>query len=305
MIQQHCYTKSQKGLFRKSAGYDTVARSDSLSEEFIKERLHPFCYYHPSKALQALRVPAVQFPRALRVIQFPDGQMLLGQTVYIEADYTGQRPTFFTHNYLLPRPDDLSPKAMETMLRNTIFLTRTEWGHLPELKELPVFESAGRGDPVGPLPFDELRLARLVAAVMEAVAGTRKVYVLLPDPEWVIPVLAWLYSRLPGAAVPALGFCSYSREPENKKYLHLIFMEKGSLLTDDPRVEGDFVFDFDSGNFSPAIPEITEEGLEEMIRHFYIPEKDEEYEEAPKHSGAGIIKEKAGLMARVKRILKK
>lgn len=295
-IQQHCYTRSKRGLFSQSAGYDTVARSAGLTEDFIKSRLHPFCYYHPSKTLQALRVPAEEFPRALTVIQFPEGLMLLGQTVYVNSDFTGQRPTFFTHNYILPRPAVLTPGLIGTMLNFTVFLTETDWEKLTELEELPRHfdqtcrtethtteqndcQSVTEGCPpqpgttctnIGPLPFDEGRLRQLVYGVLEAIMGTKKVYVILPDLEWVYPMLMWLYSHLPASAAQILGFTTYSREPENKKFLHLVFVEKGILSLTDSQITRDYVFDFDSGLFSESLPEVTEEILQGQIEEFIL-----------------------------------
>jgi len=239
MVQQHCYTRDK-----------TEARSNGLSDNMIKTQMHPFCFYHPSKVLQALRLPAEEFPRVLTVVQFPDGKMLLGQTIYVESRASGQRPTFFTHNYLLPGLQSVSPEAIDLLLHRTIFLTETEWDHLPELEYLPMDESLSKAESVGPLPFDKVRTQQLVAALTESVAGMRKVYVMLPDIEWVPPLLMWIYSRLPQTAAQRLGFTTYCREPVNKEHLHLMFMEKGSLRSDDVLVKGHFVFDFDSGSFS-------------------------------------------------------
>jgi len=276
MIEQHCYTRAAKGLFRKSAGYDTVARSAGLDESFIKERLHPFCYYHPSKTLQALRVPAEEFPRSITLVHFPNGKMLLGQTVYLESDFTGQRPTFFTHNYVMPNPEALTPEVIGAMLYKTAFLTETEWEQLPVLEELPSYEI--KGVPVGEIPFDDMRLRQLLYVLLEAVNGAKKVYVIVPGEEWVYSMLMWLYSRLPADAANILGFTTFNREPENKKFLHLIFMGEGSLSPNDARVERDYVFDFDSKNFSDNLPDLTEEDLQRQIADFAIAEDEKEPE---------------------------
>ena len=282
----------------KTTGYDTVAKSAGLAEGFIKSHLHPFCYYHPSKALQALRLPAEEFPRALTVVQLPnqegqEGQMLLGQTVYVESDFTGQRSTFFTHNYVLNRPDNLA-EAIGPMLYNTVFLTSSEWEELPELNELPIHEEKEVLKP-GQLPFDEDRLWQLVCAVMEAVAGAKKVYVVLPDSHWVRPMIMWLYNRLPGLAADNLGFTTYSREPENKKFLHLIFMEQTDLDKFE-KLERDYVLDFDSGYFSKNLPELTIETLRQKIESFAIPEpeppetKSESKQKPPKKGALEALK---------------
>ena len=254
MIQQHCYTRAQRGLFRQSEGYDTVARSDGLTEAFIKERLHPFCYYHPSRILQAKRVPAAEFPRAFTVVQFPEGSTLIGQTVYVETDFTGQRPTFFTHNYVMPQAE--AGSFAPCLLKRLYFFTESDWDQLPELDTLPMNDGeANVADEPGPLPFDEARLLQLVDAIADAVSGSRKVYVAFPSSCWIFPVLTWLYDRLPEDVLQVLGFTTFSREPVNKKFLHLIFMDKGCM--GDVRSEWDYVFDFNTGRFQ--IPEKLEE----------------------------------------------
>ncbi|MCL2400044.1 MAG: hypothetical protein FWC91_09945 [Defluviitaleaceae bacterium] len=254
MIQQHCYTKTKQGIFNKHEGYDTVARSPGLTESFIKERIHPFCFYHPSRLLQAKRVPAEEFPRTLNIVHFPEGQMLIGQTIYVESDYTNQHSTFFTHNYILPKPENLSPENIGTMLCRTNFLTETEWDQLLELKELPLHDSIATGT-VGPLPFDQHRMQQLIYVLLDAILGIKKVYVILPDLVWVRPTLMWIYDQLPKDAAQTLGFTTYSREPEKKQFLHLIFMEKGSILPGDARVKDDYILDFYSGYFSENLPD--------------------------------------------------
>jgi len=96
--------------------------------------------------------------------------------------------------------------------------------------------------------FDKTRILQLVYTLMQAVTGSRKVYVVPPDGD-VRNLLGWLYKWLPPAIVQSLGFCTYSREPENKKFLHLVFLEKGILRPGDSRVARDFVFDFENGFF--------------------------------------------------------
>jgi len=253
MIQQHCYTKARCGLFLQSEGYDTVACSPGLMEPFIKARLHPFCRYQPSRTLQVLRVPAEEFPRALTLVHFPEGLMLLGQTIYRESDFSGQQSAFFTHHYVMPKPERLSSIEMGIMLYKVLFLTETEWDHLPELEDLPLYDA--EVESVAPLPFDRERLQQLIYTLLEAVAGTKKVYVTLPDMAWVKPMLLWIYSQLPSDISLLLGFTTYSRELMNEKYLHLVFMDKGSFHLEDPAIAGDYVFDFDSGFFSSNLPE--------------------------------------------------
>ena len=43
MIKQHYYTKSKRGLYCSTHGYDTVAKNEGLSDVFIKNYLHELC----------------------------------------------------------------------------------------------------------------------------------------------------------------------------------------------------------------------------------------------------------------------
>lgn len=261
IVQQHCYTRAKRGLFRQSEGYDTVAHSAGLTESFIKERLHPFCYYHPSRILQAKRVSAAEFPVVRTVVHFPEGLTMLGQTVYVERDFTGQRPAFFTHNLVLPS----MPGFFPGMVNWSEFLTGWNGGLpngelLSELESLPFTDPAPESE--GPLPFDNDWLDELVEAVLESVAGTKKIYVTLPGLDWVDPMLMWLYGRLPKEAAQILGFTTYSREPVNKKFLHLVFMDRGSLDgTNIDKIERDYIFDFDNGFFHVPEPLPPEEDI--------------------------------------------
>jgi len=228
MIQQQCYTRAARGLFRPSAGYDTVAKSAGLTEEFIKERLHPFCYYNA--------LTTGECPKVLTVIQFPEGLTMIGRTVHVERDFTGERATFFTHNYVMPR---------QLGVFDAEFLSETEDAELPELDELPLTEGQGKA-----LPFETERLQQLAGAVTDAVAGTRKVYVVIPEGDYLTEsVIEWLYRNLPTETAEELGFTTYSREPLNKKFLHLIFVERDSMTYKDKVVERDYFVDLENGYF--------------------------------------------------------
>lgn len=306
-IQQHCYTRSPKGLFRKSEGYDTVARSNGLPEDFITERLHSFCYYHPSRLMQAKRLPSEEFPRAVTVVHFPEGLTMIGQTVYVEADYTGQRSTFFTHNYVIPSCNPVVQEFCPTLLNKLDFFTSTCWEHLHELDELPYHQEAEIAS-LGPLPFEERRLRQLIYTLLESITGTKKVYVSLPGQDWVMPVLMWLYEHLPSDAAKLLGFTTYSREPENKKFLHLTFIDKGCININDQALERDYIFDFDSGNFSANLPAVSDTILEEAKLNFVstlekaVKEREEEERELQLSDLVGEKKlKKENLIERIRR----
>lgn len=56
-----------------------------------------------------------------------------------------------------------------------------------------------------------------------------------------------LYSVLPYEFRRRLGVITYANEPQSRKYIHLSFVEKGSLRPGDRSIEKDFTFDLVSG----------------------------------------------------------
>lgn len=56
-----------------------------------------------------------------------------------------------------------------------------------------------------------------------------------------------LFSVLPNDFRRRLGVITYANEPQSRKYIHLTFVEKGSLRPGDRNIEKDYVFDLASG----------------------------------------------------------
>ncbi len=267
-IGQQIYTRERRGLFRASEGYDSVAKSANLSDAFVKENLHPYCVYNPSRKLQAANAPPEDYPPAFTVARYPDGRTLVGRAVYLAADFTGQRSTFFAHNYVLPPLHIFTPK----MLNSIEFMSGydiTAGNELPEIDELPVTgERAGGGAPEcdelavgdGPVlngPRDKSFAAlgvtkpqfiKLLSFIFQSAAGTKKVFIQAPvEPRltsgYAIDLLTALWNCLPPFIKNSLGFLTYAREPENKKGLHIVFLEAGSIRRGDPRISRDFFID--------------------------------------------------------------
>jgi hypothetical protein len=298
MIGQQLYTRERRGLFRNSEGYDSIAKSPGLSDAFIKENVHPFCVYNPPKALQVYGVPPEDYPKAQTVVHFPDGSVLLGQAAYVPADFTGQRPAFFAHHYILP-PEEARTLDVIQALRETEFLTEYDIAcgkELPALSALPpkidkpecLNEAAGNagfndeikgegtagtaderptviknwdenpGDPaiqiLERLGITREKFKKIIYFLLLSASGTKKTYIVTPvpapeTPSYARALLGALFPYLPSVLQGCLGFCTYSREPENKKGLHLIFLDKDALRLGDPRTARDFVLDIGRNQF--------------------------------------------------------
>jgi len=237
-IQQHMYTRARRSLYQQSEGYGTVAKTNGLADAFIKEKIHPYCVY-PT---------AADSPPAVTVVHYPCGQMLLGQAVYVPQDFTGQRATFFAHNYILPPVlaaelvQDINKMAATEFLIN-------ETGELGELASLPT-------DIVN-LPHTWQEFAAYVTAcVQESVFSARKTYVLVPPDafEYVWGFICHVFTLLPLHVKQLLGFCTFAREAIDRKDIHLVFVEKGAIRAFDPR---HFVVDFCGEASYYVIPGLT------------------------------------------------
>jgi hypothetical protein len=87
---------------------------------------------------------------------------------------------------------------------------------------------------------------------MLSVAGKKKIYIALNVPitelsTRAVELTEILYSVLPYEFRRRLGVITYANEPQSRKYIHLSFVEKGSLRPGDRSIEKDFTFDLVSG----------------------------------------------------------
>lgn len=265
LIQQQYYTREREGIFRSNEGYDTIAKSPRLDNNFIKKTLHPFCTYDAPKELQERSNKDIsQYPESLVFFQPESGEMIIGRSVYAGADFTGQRNTFFMHNYIVPR------ERKEEFIQNpaTIFQIKdfrstyniSNGKELPESREIahgnerclynwrPVFEKLGITEPI---------FKQLLYAVMMSIASRKKVFISLDvdvteSSLYAKKLLEVLFYCLPYELRRHFGCITYSNEPESKKYIHVMFVEKGSIRPGARELEKDYMFDFPNQRFMNA-----------------------------------------------------
>ncbi|WP_460321574.1 GAP1-N2 domain-containing protein [Paenibacillus sp. YSY-4.3] len=265
LIQQQIYTRERSGIFRATEGFDTVAASDGLDAVFIKKQLHPFCGYDaPAELVSRGEKDDASYPPAIHLFHTEGGDTVLGRSVYQSADFTGLRSAFLTHNYIIPaaRQDEIVTRYRDYI--EAAFAERyvTEIGRqLPELEHIPQNPRyAQEGLPrlmaeklLHELKLDEKTFKRLLFAVMTAVGeGRKKVYVALDVPADQISAAASalvqvLYACLPFEQRRRLGFITYAKEPQSRKFIHLQFVERGSIRPNDREIEKDYVFDLATG----------------------------------------------------------
>nr|WP_301953201.1 hypothetical protein [Paenibacillus tritici] len=257
MITQQMYTRERRGVYRATEGFDTVAKSEGLDNNFVKKILHPFCLYDAPAELTARGEKDEElYPAALHLFHTESNETVIGLSRYLAADFTGQRSAFFAHNFVVP------PIRSEEIVEgyggwlHAGFARSYEGepgGTLPELESIPV-EPRERTEPADPrtvlsgLGFTEELFKALLQAVMLSVAGKKKIYVALDVPvselsQRAVELTEVLYASLPYDFRRRLGVITYAKEPQSRKYIHLTFVEKGSLRPGDRNIEKDYIFD--------------------------------------------------------------
>lgn len=267
VVQQQMYTRERRGIFRDNEGFDTVARSSGLDQAYIKKVLHPYCQYDaPAELAARTEKEGQEYPDALHVIHTESGDTIVGRSVFQPADFTGLRSAFFTHNYVIPADFKDSPETDYRIWLNASFAERydVEQGmDLPELPAIPAKDHEGhltREQALGllqELKIDEQAFKQLLFAAMASVAGKKKVYIVLDVPieqlsEKAKRLLALLFASLPYGIRRQLGFQTYAREPQSKKGVQIMFVEKGSLRLNDRSIEKDFLFELAAGRILNA-----------------------------------------------------
>jgi hypothetical protein len=264
-IQQQYFTRDREGVFRTSEGFDTVAKSDGLDTAFIKTTLNPYCVYKaPKELLGRAEENVALYPESLVVFHADNGDMVIGRSCFVGADFTGQRSASFTHQFVVPK------ERKEAFLRDPQRLLQIrsfqsaydirDGKLLPELEDIQYDQSgSNRGIDqtemlLSRLGIDQTRFQQLIYTVMSSVTNKKKVYIVLDtdvtdSSELAKRLLDLIYRSIPYAVRRQLGFISFSSEPEAKQGLHIIFVEKGGIRQPDRNVEREHLFDFPNNRF--------------------------------------------------------
>jgi hypothetical protein len=262
-VQQQLYTRERGGIFRSNEGFDTVAKSSGLDNSFIKSVLHPFCVYKiPQEFLKSGETNSTLFPESVASFHAPNGDMVIGRSIYVEADFTGQRSTSFTHNFVIPKEikGELlrSPASLFHIqdFRSTYDIQQGK--QLDEL-DVEVFLSEGHSftydeELMRQLGLDETMYKQLLLAMMGSVTNKKKVYISLNVPITELPkyasrLMEVMYQSLPHGIREQLGFMTYNSEPEGKQGIHVMFVEQDSIRPNDRNTEKDYIFDFPNRRF--------------------------------------------------------
>ncbi|HEY2492398.1 MAG TPA: glycosyltransferase [Paenibacillus sp.] len=271
-IQQQLYTRERRGIFRSTEGFDTIARSKGLDHSFIKKILHPFCLYDAPTELSARGEKDMSlYPDAIHLFHTEAGQTVLGRSIYQATDFTGLRSAFFTHNYVIPkeRSEEVVHNYSTWLHAEFVDNYDIELGiDIPELDQVPSLAGRSNQEELSPfeilasLNINEKIFKQLLFAVMTASSSKKKVYVALDVPAQQISakatqLLEVLYASLPYEFRRQLGFMTYANEPQSKKGIHLMFVERSSLRANDRNTEKDFTFDLHTQRVTNADLEIS------------------------------------------------
>lgn len=176
------YTRERRGVYRATEGFDTVAKSESLDNNFVKKIIHPFCLYDAPAELAARGEKNEElYPAALHLFHTETNDTVIGQSRYQATDFTGQRSAFFAHNFVVPptRAEEIIQSYGDWLHADFAGSYEGELGGtLPELADIPALQREGQADPltvVGSLGFSEALFKALLQAVMISVASKKKV----------------------------------------------------------------------------------------------------------------------------------
>lgn len=263
LIQQQMYTRGRGGVFHTTDGYDTIAISGGLDQGFIKKYLHPFCLYSAPKKLASSGVKdASLYPEAVTLFQPETGDLVVGQAVFVPADFTGQRSTYFVHNYIVPA------SRKEEFVRDSAQLFQmAEFAETYDAalsQALPEMDVVGHGDVdvlsgkdklLSELGISPAQFKQLLFAVMSSIAGKKKVFISLNVPvrvytNYALKLLELIYLHLPYAHRRRLGAMTFSSEPAGMNYIHVTFFEPGTFNYRDRSLEKQYIFDFAGGGIS-------------------------------------------------------
>ena len=285
MIEQQYYTRERGGLFTQTDGYDTVAKTPLIKLDFIKKNLHPICSYDiPSELQKSGETDESKYPPNFMIFPTSTGEMIVGQAIYKNKDFTGLRSTFFMHNFVLSDNEKRRyVKEPEKLFGITGFATcynESDGRELPTLAgipyegEKPYFKD--REKLFSKLGMDNTLFHKLIYATFIAATSKKKIYIVLNVPieelgELSKALLYHLYQELPWSITEKLGICTYSGKLEAKKSIQITFLDQNTLRYDN-KMGKEFIFDFVNKKFLNVEGDVEAETYIK-IAHYYTHNK--------------------------------
>ena len=103
MAYQHFYSRvpHRMSMFKRTDGYDTFAKSEGLTREYIDKELSVVCDYKPTKYENTLILEDKLPPVYCKYSSSNGEDMILSCLSYVAKDYTNERSSFMVHTVIL------------------------------------------------------------------------------------------------------------------------------------------------------------------------------------------------------------
>lgn len=261
MIQQHYYTRDKNGIFSKTPGYDTVAKSINLEDEFIINTLQELCFYEaPADLVGEEQIS--KYPKALFCVNTEHNVMVIGESAFAGKDYTGGRNRYFTHNYIISEEEKHTYVTNpERIIYSEGFLHNYDINKgyiIPEIQEIrenkKLSSTSSIEEMFNKASINEEIFIKLIKASFHAAKYGKKIYVVLNCDSGTVTnvakeVLKYLYRVIPFAVRRKIGFITYMKSPKNKNLINIIFLCKGSIKRINTELKAGYVFDIPGNEF--------------------------------------------------------
>lgn len=260
MIYEQYYTRDRRGVFSKTPGYDTVARSSGLDDDFILNTLHNLCFYSAPQSL-AGEQEKNKYPKSLFYVNTEDGRTVIGQSIFAGKDYTKERFRYFTHCYVIS--DDNRKKYIEDP-DNIIYAAGFKEDYDIEMgstiesvlqikvdKSLDVFGSFK--EMLKAASIDRTIFINMIKACFDAASFNKRIYIILDFNENTDKIergiLKYIYRSLPLAVRKKVGFITYVKQPEIKDLIHIEFIHSEGAKKSTRWIKSGYVFDIPNQKF--------------------------------------------------------
>lgn len=260
MIEQQYYTRERKGIFSKTPGYDTVAKSEGLKDEFIVNTLHNLCFYDAPASL-AGEQDMLKYPKALFYANTEEGKMIIGQSVFAGKDYTGKRTRYFTHCYVISKEErNKYIENPEKIIYSTGFVENyniENGNYIPKASEIKndKFEDCFNSieDMFSSVSINRKIFTNMIKACFDAAKFNKKIYIVLDCEDNIAEtakgILKYLYRALPFEVRRKIGFITYVKQPELKDLMNIEFLYRGSIKRLTTDIKAGYVFDLSKKDF--------------------------------------------------------
>lgn len=291
-IQQQYYTKTKNGLISKTEGYDTIAKSHKLDDDFIIEVLHKICVYKaPYISVNYGNKVGRGYPEVLTCIHASSGELIIGKTIYRDYNISGEQDQYFVHNYIIPE-DMKKPYIMD--VRNTLYINsfaeqRGDFEQLEEVEFLPYngYESRSESpaDLFKKLGITDYIFKNMVYSIIMSAVNKRRVYIRLNAPigelfKYSRLLLEYLLDSVPYEIRGRIGFTTYRGENLDAEHINIAFISEIMKATDREALRNGYVFDFrnnETKNFGSELN--IHSYLDFIIRNLENPRQLEKYYE--------------------------